>query len=302
MKIKLLQYLLEEKYNRKTIRNKVMNDLSTSVLDKQFEKACDLVKQYKSGSYYSSKNQRILELVDMTSTEIVLEVLIATAISDEPQPIQSVASRLANHLPYESTFDGVKTASELLAVICETNMFDIIAARNSYTGSLMVSSNLRLEEETLKMIESTKYLPPMVCKPNTLRKAKKDKPNMDTSHISFTDSLLLGKEHYHEHPLALDAINIANHVKLSLDEDILMFEETSNKELDTPEKVAQFTQLINTSNDVYNEVLAAGNEFYLTWKYDFRGRMYSQGYHVNMQSTGYKKALISLTKKEVITL
>ena len=41
--------------------------------------------------------------------------------------------------------------------------------------------------------------------------------------------------------------------------------------------------------------------FYFTWKYDKRGRIYSQGYHVNIQSTSFKKSLINLHNKLVVT-
>ena len=34
------------------------------------------------------------------------------------------------------------------------------------------------------------------------------------------------------------------------------------------------------------------NEFYLTWKFDFRGRAYSQGYDINLQGDSYKKGML----------
>lgn len=301
---KMLQLLMEETYNRKAIRKRVMTDIMEFTNDsllKKVEIAVIYVKEYLTRNHgYESKNMRVRKLRhgELTEEEIVYEVIAAVALSDEPQPIQAVAARLGNHLDLEDPIDAAKTASELLAVVCQSDLFDIQAAMNTETGTMMVKSRFCLEEDTIRAIEHTQYLPPMVCRPN---KIKASKDNMDTSHITFVDSLLLGKENQHNEFICTDVINIANRVKLSLDEDVLMFEEESNKPLDTPEKLKQFTKMATDSVRVYNEIISAGNEFYLTWKYDFRGRMYSQGYHINIQSTDYKKALINFAKKEVIT-
>jgi len=298
MNLKLYQVLIEDKYNRKSLRAKVAIDIVGSNFGHKFKVAQNNVANYLAGNYYESKSNRVSMIAHMDVDELIHETLIAVALSEEPQPIQAVASRLGNHLPFNDPFDAIKTASELIAVICHSDLYDIIPAKHSDTGSLMVKANFSLELETLKAINTAKYLPPMVCKPNYIQRDN----NRDTSHLTFSDSLILGKQNHYSEFTSIDAINIANRVELALDEDMLMFEETPNKPLDTPEKVKQFNKLIEDSLDVYNEILSTGNSFYLTWKFDFRGRQYSQGYHVNIQSTGYKKSLINLAKKEVITL
>ena len=42
-------------------------------------------------------------------------------------------------------------------------------------------------------------------------------------------------------------------------------------------------------------------KFWLTHKYDYRGRFYCQGFHVNYQATGFNKASVEFANKEVIT-
>ena len=44
-----------------------------------------------------------------------------------------------------------------------------------------------------------------------------------------------------------------------------------------------------------------GENFYFVWRYDSRGRSYSSGYDLNLQSNEYGKALLSMHKKELIT-
>jgi len=48
-------------------------------------------------------------------------------------------------------------------------------------------------------------------------------------------------------------------------------------------------------------MVSQGNEFYLTNKVDKRGRIYSQGYHINTQGTSFKKAMIDLAHEELVT-
>ena len=54
------------------------------------------------------------------------------------------------------------------------------------------------------------------------------------------------------------------------------------------------------SLEVMQAIATLGNEFWLTHKYDRRGRTYAVGYHINTQGTDYNKAVLELAKKEVI--
>ena len=44
-----------------------------------------------------------------------------------------------------------------------------------------------------------------------------------------------------------------------------------------------------------------GNRFYLGHKYDKRGRIYAQGYHISTQGTPYRKAMLDFADKEPVT-
>jgi DNA-directed RNA polymerase len=44
--------------------------------------------------------------------------------------------------------------------------------------------------------------------------------------------------------------------------------------------------------------MAGGNRFWLTHKYDKRGRTYCQGYHVSYQGNDYNKACIEFADGE----
>ncbi len=273
------------------------NDIANSDLESLVVKTMSAIKNYIHGRYYASKNTRIEQLKkNLKIRDMAMNIMVITSTEQTVQPIQSAASKLAAYMDFEDIFDGIKTASELLAVVCiEADIFDIIPAQQSETGSLMIKPNIMLEPETLEYIHGTKYLPPMICKPQTINS------NTDNGHLTKNESVILGSDNHHEEHQALDVLNIVQEIPLSLDTDVLKMKEESKKPLDTPEKINNFQRMVGSSQTVYNDLLEQGNKFYLTWKYDKRGRAYSQGYHVHIQATEYKKALINLTNEYVIT-
>jgi len=289
------QYKIEKTFSKHNIRNKIEEDLNNSNLKAITQRVITAIKNYRKGEYYESKQERIKKIRPVLSSDIVMEMFIIITPDNGVQPIQAVASRLALLFEYENVFDGIKTASELLAVACKEDMFDIISAKNSDTGSIMIKSKYSLEEHTLQYIENTKYLPPMICKPRPVTS------NISSGYLTKSESVILGSNNHHEMYQALDVLCISQDIELSLDVETLKFIEEPKKPLDTPEKASNWDRFIKASKLVYYDILSSGNKFHLTYKYDKRGRIYSQGYNINIQSTSYKKALINFSEKHLIT-
>lgn len=301
---KLQQIIIEDRYSRRNIRKLVEEDI-TNTLDKKFLKLKKQAEQNVSeylryNEHYDSKMRRKTELLftdKFSISDIVTEILISVMSMNSPQPIQSAVNHLASTLELEENYDCIITAAELIAVVSYVGIFDIIPAKNSSTGSMMINPNYALEEATLQRIANTKYLPPMIVKP------KRVVFNKGSGYLTCsTDSIILGRDNHHNNTQAKDVLNIMNSIQLTLDETILAMQEEPSKPLDTQEKIDNFNRMRISSRGVYNEMVEYGNKFYVTHKFDKRGRLYSQGYHVHIQSTEYKKALINLTKKETIKL
>ena len=95
-------------------------------------------------------------------------------------------------------------------------------------------------------------------------------------------------------------------MKLSLDTHVLQQQEQlapAKKYIKDPaRRQRNFEAMREASKIVYKDILEHGNEFYFCWKFDTRGRMYNQGYHVTIQGNEYKKALIDLAEKHIIRL
>lgn len=289
----LQQFCIEDKYDKANIINHIVDDIGTTMLVKQ-DKLTQAINKYMCSSYYESKHIRINHLRQFEITNLVSEIFSILIPLEGSHPIQSISGQLAAYLKYEDIFDGIKTAAELITLACYVDICNIVSSEMSDTGSLLVKSNYRLENKTITYINNTKYLPPMLCEPMRVNK------NNQSGYLSKNDFVILGKGNNHFEPLALDVLNIMNKVELCLDERILTETELPTSELDTNEKVINHDRMVASSKVVYEELLEQGNSFYFTHKFDSRGRLYSQGYHVNYQGSPYKRASISLKQKELI--
>ena len=296
----LIQATWEDKFSRKEIRKYIRKELDKSdFVKEQIETAIEAVNNHYSDNYmfwYQSKFQRwaLLNCMDITIDDLVQEIFI-TVLQQQRSNIQGVIGSLVNLLEYKDPFDSVKLLSEMISVIGKvTEIYDIIMPEDSELGSITIQANFELDETIKQYIADTMYLPPMLCKPKRVYK------NYDYDYLNTQSSKILGSMNHHDNKIALDVINIMNQTKLSLDEYVLSFEEQPNKELDTLEKIEQFNRMAKASRKVYDMLIGHGNQFYNTHKYDKRGRLYSQGYHVHIQSTDFKKALINLAEGEYL--
>ncbi len=296
MKI-LEQIIIEDEFSRKNVREKVVEDITGDLkagLYDSFTRCQVAIEGYLNKQYFKSKDNRVQCIRHIPIQDIATEVLIAVLSIKGIASIQGVAAKLGNWLEYEDVFDGAHTGAELLGACVDTGAYDIIAAAHSESGYLSVKPLGSLDQETIDFIEKTRYLNPMLIEP---------KPwfnNSNGGYISFNESVLLGKGTHHEEPQNLKILNMLQEVEFSLDSEVLKALETSKKPLDTPEKMRAHADMVRVSKLVYEELVSQGNSFHFVWKYDFRGRMYSSGYYVNLQGASYKKALLNFKKKVMI--
>ena len=292
----LTQKAVEETFSRKGIRQHVINDIDTESV--VFLSCVKCVDQLLNGAYYKSKNARYQFLKDseLTTFDIVTELFIAILPVEEITPIQSVATQLGNRLGFSNLLDGVKTASEIIAVCERTRLYTIYHSSDETndTGTLALEPRYQANQETIDFIKKTMFLPPMLCKP------KKWTNNSNGGHLKGSGSVILGALNHHDLEQNLESINIIQDIPWELNVKMLEFTEESKKPLDTEKKIKQFEAFRLQSIDVYKHLLRTGNKFYFTWKKDKRGRMYCLGYHVNLQSTQYKKAILQFHHKEVL--
>lgn len=288
------QELNEALYSRKGVDKEIREFVSE--LSDKIEECVQLINDYSSKSYYASKNLRIAQLHGLDIRELAESILVGVAYFYKEELFANAVAILAGRLGFSDKAEAATTVAELLAVMCESDLYDIYhfqkAGRDR--ASLYIKSNIKLTNSLIEGIERSTYLPPMVCKPLELE------TNYCSGYLSIKESLILKKNH-HDGDIALDALNICNSVALSLDTDFLSkVEEEPSFELDEPMKADNWIAFKKQSYQFYSLLAKQGNNFYLTHKVDKRGRVYASGYHISTQGTAFKKASIELAKKEIV--
>lgn len=296
----LTQAIWEDQYSKKEVRSRLRKMLEDNdeLMDEINAASSAVINYYINGSltFWDSKANRWDTLIALNQTiEICLDMFVLVT-QNQYCNIQTIVGQMVNVFEGKlNTIDSVKTLSEVCAVIAsETDLWDIQLPEDSELGVITVIANYEFQEEIKQYLANIKYLPPMLVRPKMINS------NYDYDYFNTQSSKILGNGNHHDDPISLDVLNICNGTKLKLDEYMLQFDEKPNKELDTVEKIEQFNRMAKASRDVYQELLIQGNEFYLTHKYDKRGRLYCQGYHASYQSTDYKRSLISLAQGELL--
>jgi hypothetical protein len=294
----VLQEMNEEHYNRKHIDAKIRKEIvSNPELQLKMEQGVGLVKAYMAGDpakpYYASKLARIAQLQNVDIQELVLDMFVGVAYVIRPELFTSVSAQMAARLGFSDRTAAITTVAELLAVLCNTDAFDII--KENKQASLMVQSRIVLSDSLLKFIADSEFLPPMVCAPLKLVH------NHSSGYLTHNDSLVLGSGNHHDGDLCLDVLNTINSVAFKLDLDFLCkVEEEPTFETDTQEKADQWSRFKLQSYRFYSLMAQQGNRFYFNNKVDKRGRIYSQGYHLNPQGAAFKKAQLELAKQGLV--
>ena len=160
-----------------------------------------------------------------------------------------------------------------------------------------------LSSETQEELDKYQYPLPMVIKPQPVTH------NRENGYLLSKGSVIL-RDNHHDNDVCLDHLNRMNRIKFSIDYDVAHMVRNQWRNLDKPKegeskddftkRVKAFEKYDRTAKDVMTHLLQFGNEFYLTHKYDKRGRVYCQGYHVNYQGAPWNKAVIELADKELV--
>ena len=296
MKDIVLQEMNEEHYNRKHIDAKIRKALQECPeMRLKLDVGIDLVNVWiATGAKYASKQARIEQVKALDIPTLVMEMFVGVAYSMQPELFTSVTAQMAARLNFSDRTEAITTVAELLAVLCQTDAFDI--TKEHKMASLMLVSRIKLPENLVRFIENSQCLPPMVCEPLELTH------NHSSGYLTHNDSLILGSGNHHDGDICLDVLNTINKVAFKLDLEFLSkVEEEPTFDLNTQDKLDMWMKFKRQSYQFYSLMAQQGNHFYFCNKVDKRGRIYAQGYHLNPQGAAFKKAMLELAHEEVVT-
>ena len=192
----------------------------------------------------------------------------------------------------------LQTCADLLIKAAQVNLIDWDDAVQQFIIKLDVS------DDVYQDLERYQYPLPCVVPPNTVR------TNRDTGYFTSSGSIIL-KDNFHEDDVCLDHINRVNQTAYKINADTARMIKNSWRNLDRKKpdenqkdfarRVKAFEKYDASSREVMEALFMMGNEFYLTHRYDKRGRCYAQGYHVTTQGNPWNKAVIEFAHEELAT-
>jgi hypothetical protein len=207
-------------------------------------------------------------------------------------PLPTLVNILRHHLE-----GNCQATADLLLKCAELDLVDWDPALQLFVVVFTLAQSVQDE------LDLYQYPLPMVVEPQRLES------NTDSGYLTGGGSVILRHNH-HEDDVCLDHLNRMNRIRFSLDLDTASMVKLKWKGLDKQnedetredfeKRKKAFSKYKRTTQQVMDTLLVHGNEFYLTHKYDKRGRIYCQGYHVNYQGAPWNKAVIQLADKEYV--
>ena len=186
---------------------------------------------------------------------------------------------------------------EMIKRCAEADLVDWEDALETFVVKYTISDELQAE------LDRFQYPLPMVVPPVHLT------CNKDSGYLLSGGSVILRKNH-HDDDVCLDHLNRLNRTKLCINHDTATMIKNKWRGLDKVQegetkadfekRKRAFEKYDRVAKDVIELLIKEGNEFYLTHKYDKRGRTYCQGHHVTYQGTPWNKAVIEFANKEVV--
>ncbi len=196
----------------------------------------------------------------------------------------------------DSIFD-LQACANMIELAADAGLVEFNALSWQFVLRFDVSDAVKTE------IERFQYPLPMVVPPQEVE------TNRDTGYFTIRGSILL-KDNHHDDDVCLDHINRVNRVPLVINADTARMVENQWKNLDRPKvgetredydaRVRAFEKYDRVSREVIEAIYLIDQPFYLTHRYDKRGRCYAQGYHVTTQGNAWNKAMVEFAEREVV--
>ena len=190
----------------------------------------------------------------------------------------------------------------LLAELDYLDMEEKLVDRSS-TWIFMVKFDI--SDDVKEMLDKYQFPLPMIVEPMRLKR------NFDTGYMTILNSVILnGSDYFDDKDVCLDHLNRMNKVPLEINFEVVKSEQgrfivpTRGEDEDYKDfkkRSLQATKFYETTVQVMENIHLLSNRFYLTHRYDRRGRCYAAGYHVNSQGDDYRKSVLVLHEKEVVT-
>lgn len=219
-----------------------------------------------------------------------LDLLVQMALHKRAS-LSTLIGCLRHHFYYS------QDAADMIYKAAQADLVDYSTQLRMFVVKFNISADVQEE------LDKFQFPLPMVVEPMEV------KDNCSTGMLTSGGSIILRNNH-HNDDVCLDHINRMNKVRFVINTDTATMVKNKWRNLDKAKegetkddfekRKKAFEKYDRTAKDVIGLLVKEGNEFHLIHKYDKRGRIYCQGYHVTYQGAPWNKAVIEFADKEVI--
>jgi hypothetical protein len=195
--------------------------------------------------------------------------------------------------------EQLQACADLLLRAAEIDLVDYNSLARQFIIKMDVS------EDVYDDLAKYQYPLPMMIEPKELTS------NNDTGLYTHRSSVLL-KQNHTDDDVCLDHINRVNKIKLVINPDTARNavhqwrNQKHPKEGETKEdfnkRIEAFERFDKHAREVVDWAYTQGKEFWLTSRYDKRGRTYVMGYSINPQGADWQRSIIEFANKEVTSV
>lgn len=173
-----------------------------------------------------------------------------------------------------------------------------------------------IPEEIQRILKEFRFVNPMIVKPLPVNQKLN---NRGSGYLTIgADSLLMGGN-YHTKDICTNVLDTMNSTQFEVNIDLMKSYRNSWSSMNEPKKADGIGKMKDETQEEYKkriqafeefeklvfktvaELYHSGNQFYLTHKYDKRGRLYCVGYQIGYQSNSYGKAILNFKNKQTVT-
>jgi len=183
--------------------------------------------------------------------------------------------------------ESLQTLAEDIEACCEAGFFD-----TDDQGRFVVIFELpkRVEEE----LDQFQFPLPLLVTPKTIVS------NTDSGYYTKNhESVLLGGKKTGE-DVCLEHLNLMNSIPFTINTMTNQEAECTWDGISSEMSKKNLKRYISAMMKNEDLMVEKGNKFYFSHRFDYRGRTYCQGYHLNYQGTAYNKAVLELAHKELV--
>jgi len=214
-----------------------------------------------------------------SNKEIYIKMFSILLKDKVAKPIQAIATQLGHIAGIKNSARAFEWGILLVKECKDVGIYTFL----TIDGEWYVHPSFQLDKRTKRKLAKLQYLPPM----KTLPVPWTD--NHSGGWLFETKHLVLGSRFTkHNKSLAYDVINKLQSIPWEIDPITFKLERDTNRAMNKKKFLRVIGEYI-------------GIPFHFVWRYDSRGRSYSSGYDLNLQSNEYGKALLSMHNKELIS-